>query len=120
MSRGYTIIPADTTLQYLVDEHILGGSRRSFIIQQGDTVVGLLTMHALQAVPKEKWPTTCVDQVMIPTGQVKQISPDTQIWEAIEEMDRDGVNQLPVMLDGRIQGILTREDVISYIRNMPK
>ena len=118
MSRGYTIIPADTTLQYLVDEHILGGSRRSFIIQKGDVVVGLLTMHALQAVPKEKWPATCVDQVMIPTDQVKQISPDTEIWEAIEEMDRDGVNQLPVMLDGQIQGILTREDVISYIRSL--
>jgi len=118
MSLGYTIIPADTTLQYLVDEHILGGSRRSFIIQEGDAVVGLLTMHALQAVPREKWSTTCVDQVMIPTGQVKQISPDTEIWEAIEKMDRDGVNQLPVMLDGKIRGILTREDVISYIRSL--
>jgi Zn-dependent protease len=118
MSLGYTIIPADTTLQYLVDEHILGGSRRSFIIQKDDAVIGLLTMHALQAVPRDKWPATCVDQVMIPTGQVKQINPDTEIWEAIEEMDRDGVNQLPVMLDGQIRGILTREDVISYIRSL--
>jgi Zn-dependent protease/predicted transcriptional regulator len=118
MSLGYTIIPSDTTLQYLVDEHILGGSRRSFIIQKDEAVVGLATMHALQAVPKEKWPTTRVDQVMIPSGQIKQISPDTEIWEAIEEMDRDGVNQLPVMLDGQIRGILTREDVISFIRRM--
>jgi Zn-dependent protease len=120
MSRGYTIIPHDTTLQYLVDEHILGGSRRSFIIKKDDAVVGLLTMHALQAVPKEKWPTTTVEQVMIPTGQIKQIGPDTEIWAAIEEMDRDGVNQLPVMLDGQIQGMLTREDVISFIRRMPR
>ncbi len=78
MSLGYTIIPADTTLQYLVDEHILGGSRRSFIIQKDDAVIGLATMHALQSVPKEKWPTTYVDQVMIPTDQVKQINPDTE------------------------------------------
>jgi len=77
-------------------------------------------MHALQAVPKEKWPTTTVEQVMIPTGQIKQIGPDTEIWAAIEEMDRDGVNQLPVMLDGQIQGMLTREDVISFIRRMPR
>ena len=119
MSLGYTNIPADTTLQYLVDEHILGGSRRSFVIKKGDAVVGLLTMHALQSVPKEKWAATTVDQVMIPTSQIKQIGPNTELWEAIEEMDRDGVNQLPVMLDGQIQGMLTREDVISYIRQMP-
>jgi Zn-dependent protease/CBS domain-containing protein len=119
MSRGYTIIPSDTTLQYLVDELILGGSRRSFIIQESDVVVGMLTMHALQAVPKEKWPATTVEQVMIPTSQIKQINPDTELWEAIEGMDRDGVNQLPVIVDGQIQGMLTREDVISFIRRMP-
>jgi signal-transduction protein with cAMP-binding, CBS, and nucleotidyltransferase domain len=118
MSLGYTIIPADTTLQYLVDEHILGGSRRSFVIKNGDIVVGLLTMHALQAVPKEKWPATTVEQVMIPTSQIKQIGPATELWEAIQEMDRDGVNQLPVMTDGQMQGMLTREDVISYIRRL--
>ena len=119
MSLGYTIIPADTTIQYLVDEHILGGSRRSFIIQKGDAVVGMLTMHALQVIPKEKWTTTTVEQVMIPNSQMKQINPDTEIWMAIEEMDRDGVNQLPVMQGAGIQGMLTREDVISFIRRMP-
>jgi signal-transduction protein with cAMP-binding, CBS, and nucleotidyltransferase domain len=36
----------------------------------------------------------------------------------MEEMDRDGVNQLPVMTDGQIVGMLTREDVISYLRTL--
>jgi signal-transduction protein with cAMP-binding, CBS, and nucleotidyltransferase domain len=34
------------------------------------------------------------------------------------EMDRDGVNQLPVMTSGRIEGMLTREDIISYLREL--
>ncbi len=34
------------------------------------------------------------------------------------EMDRDGVNQLPVVEDGRMVGMLTREDVISFLRTM--
>ena len=33
-------------------------------------------------------------------------------------MDRDGVNQLPVMADGRVVGMLTREDVISFLRTL--
>jgi signal-transduction protein with cAMP-binding, CBS, and nucleotidyltransferase domain len=33
-------------------------------------------------------------------------------------MDRDGVNQLPVMTDGQIQGMISREDVISYLRTL--
>jgi Zn-dependent protease/CBS domain-containing protein len=118
MSQGYTIIQSDTTLQALVDEHILGGSRRSFIVEKGEDVVGILTLHHLRDVPKERWSSTTVSQVMVPTANWKQIRPDTEIWQAIEEMDRDGVNQLPVMTDGKIDGMLTREDVISYIRTL--
>jgi Zn-dependent protease len=116
MSRGYTIIYADTTLQSLVDEHILGNSRRSFLVKKDDKVVGLLTLHELQRAPKESWPTTTVEEVMIPAAEFKQIGPNTGIWEAINEMDRDGVNQLPVFSGGEILGMLTREDVISFIR----
>jgi CBS domain-containing protein len=33
-------------------------------------------------------------------------------------MDRDGVNQLPVMTDGHLQGMLSREDVITFLRTL--
>jgi predicted transcriptional regulator len=55
---------------------------------------------------------------MIPAEQMKRVKPDTGLWAALEEMDRDGVNQLPVMSDGKIQGILSREDVNAYWRTL--
>lgn len=118
MSRNYTAIQSDTTLQYLVDDHILGGSRRSFIVEKGDEVVGLLTLHHLKDIPKDQWSTITAAQAMIPASQLKQIRLDTELWDAIEEMDRDGVNQLPVLAMGQIQGMLTREDIISYLRKL--
>jgi signal-transduction protein with cAMP-binding, CBS, and nucleotidyltransferase domain len=39
-------------------------------------------------------------------------------WEALEEMDRDGVNQLPVKVYGEIRGMHSREDIISYLRTL--
>jgi Zn-dependent protease len=118
MSKSYTIIYADTTLQLLVDEHILGGSRRSFIVKKAEQVAGMLTIHALKDVPKDKWGTTTVEEVMIPASRLIVVQPSTELFEAIQDMDRDGVNQLPVMVDGQIQGVLTREDVISYLRSL--
>ena len=118
MSPNYTSLPEDTTLQELVDEHILGGGRRSFIVEEGGQVKGLLTLHHIKEVPRDQWPTTTVSQAMLPVGRLKQIHPDTELWTAMEAMDRDGVNQLPVMTDGKIQGMLTREDVISYLRTL--
>jgi Zn-dependent protease/CBS domain-containing protein len=118
MNRQYTAIPADTTLQRLVDDHILGSGRRSFVVKRSNEAVGLLTLHHVKGVLRSEWPTTTSAQVMIPIEQTKRVKPDAELWTALEEMDRDGVNQLPVMVDGRIQGMLSREDIISYLRTL--
>jgi Zn-dependent protease/CBS domain-containing protein len=118
MNRQYTAIPADTSLQRLVDDHILAGGRRSFVVKRSDAVIGLLTIHHLKEIPRSGWPTMTAAQAMIPAEQMKRVRPDAELWAALEEMDRDGVNQLPVMVDGQIQGMLSREDVVSYLRTL--
>jgi Zn-dependent protease len=118
MSTNYTSILPDVPLQTLVDRHILGSGQRSFVVKEGDKVAGLLTLHDIKELPRAEWPATTAAQAMIPVAQVKRIRPDEELWAAIEEMQRDGVNQLPVMTDGHIQGMLRREDLISYLRNV--
>jgi Zn-dependent protease/CBS domain-containing protein len=118
MSQAYTIVQANTSLQSLMDDHILASSRRSYIVERGEEVVGLLTLHHLRGVPKEQWSTTTVEQVMIPCAKWKDLTLDTELWDAVEEMDRDGVNQLPVMTDGHIEGMLSRDDIISFLRDL--
>jgi Zn-dependent protease len=118
MSRDFPFVGDDITLEQMVDTHILGQGRRSFVIEHGDKVVGLLTLHNIRDVPRDEWATTTSAQAMIPMTQVKRIQPETELWDAVEEMDRDGVNQLPVMTDGQVEGMLSREDVLSYLRTL--
>ena len=118
MNRNYVTVPASTHLQDLVDRHILGGGRRSFVVTQGDQAVGLITLGQMKDVPRERWVTTTVAEAMTPVGRLKRVRPDTGLWEATGELDRDGVNQLPVMVDNRILGMLGRDDVMSYLRTL--
>jgi len=118
MSPHYTAIPAETTLQQLVDHHILAIGQRSFLVNRGGRVMGLLTLHHIKGIPRSAWPTTTVAQIIIPASEMKRIGPDEDLWQAVEKMDRDGVNQLPVMSNGTVLGVLRREDVISYLRTL--
>ena len=118
MTTTYPSIQPDTTIQTLVDRHVLGSGQRSFVVKEGDKVAGLLTLHDIKGLPRTEWPMTTATQAMIPLAQVKRIQPDEELWAAIEEMNHDGVNQLPVMTDGHIEGMLRREDIISYLRNL--
>jgi Zn-dependent protease len=118
MNRSYVSTPASTSLQDLVDRHILGSGTRAVIVTQDGHAVGLMTVHQAAAVPRDRWPTTTVGEAMMPFARVKRIKPTTGLWEAATEMDHDGVNQLLVAEDGRILGMLARADVLGYIRTL--
>jgi Zn-dependent protease/CBS domain-containing protein len=118
MNRNCPQVAADITVQEVVESHIFNSGERSFVVAAGDELAGLLTLHRIKDVPRSEWPTTTVRQAMIPAAQVKRIEPDANIWNALREMDSDGVNQLPVMTNGHVVGMLTREGVISFLRTM--
>ena len=118
MRRDYTLVRPDTTLEQLVNEHIWGSGRRSLVVKQNGRVVGLLTLHDVKKVLRSDWPTTTAAQAMIPAEQMKRIRPDAELVIALEKMDRDGVSQLPVMVDDQIKGLLGRDDVISLLRTL--
>lgn len=117
MNAKFPIVPADETLQQLVDEKILAGGGRSFVVESGGEPIGLLTLHQVREVPRERWDATRAQDRMIPLAEVHTIRPEQGLIEALKEMDSDGVNQLPVMLGGRVVGLLSRESVITYLRN---
>jgi len=118
MSGHCPVVSAELSLQQLVDDHVLGGGQRCFLVSRGEGTVGLMTLHRIKEVPRTDWSKTTAVQVMIPLDKLKRISPETGLWSALQEMDRDGVNQLPVMTDSRVVGMLSREDVITFLRTL--
>lgn len=118
MQSDMVTVSSDTTLRNLIDHHILGSGRRAFIVEHNGEKVGLLTLHAVREVPKEKWETTTVHELMIPEARVKTVEAHTPLWDAILKMDQDGVNQLPVMRDKKIIGILSRESTMTFLRTL--
>ena len=118
MSSPCASVPADLTLQQLVDEHIFVSGRRCFLVKRGTDVVGLMTLHGIKEVPRSDWGNTNAGQVMLPLEELKRVSPATDLWAALQLMDRDGVNQLPVMTGNEVIGMLSREDVITFLGTM--
>lgn len=118
MSTNCAVIPEDLTLQQLVDERILGSGQRTFLVNRGDETVGLITLHRIKEVPRPEWATTSAAQAMLPLEKLKRTGPDIELWSALQEMDRNGVNQMPVIRDQHVIGMLSREDAITFLRTL--
>jgi len=111
-------VAEDLTLQRLVDEHVLERGERCFLVNRGERTIGLVTVHQVKRVPRAEWATATVGRVMLPLEQLHCVGPETALVASLQLMDRDGVNQLPVVANGRVLGMLSRDDVISFLRTL--
>ena len=115
MSRDCTRVPDDLTLQDVVEKHILAGGHRCFVVSRGEQTIGVLTLTEIRNVARASWPTTRVTDVMIPFDKLISTPANAEAMTTIESMGRSGVNQLPVVEDGKIIGMFSREDLVHYL-----
>jgi Zn-dependent protease len=120
MGRNFTIVPADITLQKLADDHVLGLGRSFFIVQANDQAVGLLTLQGISELPRSEWPSIKSSDVMVPAAKMHSVQMGIEIADALTIMDQAGINQLPVMSGEQVSGILSRENVINFLRSRQK
>lgn len=116
MTRDCQALPANLTLEQAVHDYVLTTGRRCFPVLDGDHVLGLVTLHEIKAIPRSEWPETTVEKVMTPLSRLRTTRPDEGLWRALEEMTEEDVNQLPVMENGRLAGMLGRDNVLTFIR----
>jgi Zn-dependent protease/predicted transcriptional regulator len=116
MERDCPTVDSKLSLQQFVEEFLLPTGRRCFIVEEGDHVAGLITPNEVKGVERTLWPTTRIDSVMRPLQQLRIVTPATPAIEALEVMSREDVNQLPVVSNGRLEGVFSRAHVLRFLQ----
>jgi len=109
-------IPADLTVEALVNDVLLPTGRRCFPVEVDGHVQGLVTVHRIQQLPRQEWPHTRVDQVMIRRDELKTVRPDDELNDVLERMTGEDVNQLVVVDGDNLLGLIARDGLLNYIR----
>jgi len=117
MDRDCPTVESHLSLYDFLHQFLLRSGRRCYIVVQGDRLVGLITPNEVRAVDAESWPQTSVQSAMRPIAQLRTVSPDTPVTQALEVITRDDINQMPVVADGRLLGIFSRSSVMGFLRN---
>ena len=76
---------------------------------------GLITSHEIRQTDRAKWPYATLDDVMRPLKSISTVMPDSTLTSALEMMVRDDFNQLPVISNGQLEGVLSRAEILSYL-----
>ena len=116
MSVECGMVEPSLSVDNFVHNFLLRTGRRCFVVAKGDQVVGLITPHEVKNVDKEKWPSTSVEEAMVPLQKLKTISPEAPLRNALESMAQNDINQLPVISDGHFKGIISRDQIVRFLQ----
>jgi Zn-dependent protease/CBS domain-containing protein len=116
MTTDYITVPPTITINQLVQEYVLPKGLHLFLVTEGERFKGILTLQNIKTVPQSKWDTTQVGKIMVPAGRLKVTSPDQDVLSIVEQMDEKEINQMPVASEGRIIGVVSRDNLLKFLR----
>jgi Zn-dependent protease/predicted transcriptional regulator len=115
MTRDCPLVDGHATLQTFVEDTLLRTGQRCFVVAEEGAIAGLITLHEVKAVDRARWPSTLVSEVMRPQAQLRLVTPETPVTEALEMLGHDDINQVPVVVHKRLVGMLSRDHILRYL-----
>jgi Zn-dependent protease len=116
MTRDCARVEPSSSLEQVVRDEVLGAGRRCFVVTEEGRLAGLLTVHEIKGIPRDRWPVVTVSEAMTPAEKVTVVDPRTDLMAALEKMDDADVAQMPVLEAGRLVGMIGREQILHYVR----
>lgn len=110
-----TVAP-ETTIEDLVEHHILGQNIRGVPVVRDGALVGIITLSDVKSVPRTQWREFRVIDRMTPLEHLMTVTPDSPLTAALQAMSDKDIHQIPVVRDGMLVGLVTRNDVIRFIQ----
>ena len=107
-------VSGHTPVSQLVDR-FMQSEDRCFPVLEGDQFVGLVCMADLRKVPRDRWDATPVRAIMTEASDVAVAWPDESAADALGKLSSRDVDQLPVVENGRLVGMLRRGDLLRWI-----
>ncbi|MDD9901169.1 MAG: site-2 protease family protein [Alphaproteobacteria bacterium] len=108
-------VSPDINLATLIDNYAYKYYQKRFPVTEGKTIVGVISLKNVMALDRNKWQWLHVSSVMEPIGEHAVIDPDASAAEALDAMQRHGVDALFVAQNRQLQGVISLKDIAHYL-----
>jgi Zn-dependent protease len=115
MLTRFAVVPPDMTVNALVQEHVLRSDQRVFPVLDRERLIGMVCLRDVHALDRAAWESTPVRDIMTPLERVTWVNPGQDALEALAVLAQKNVNQLPVIENGRVRGLVRREDILKWL-----
>jgi Zn-dependent protease len=119
MDRDFGKVQAGVSVQAFAEEHLLErqspspgvASPRAYAVYRDEFLVGVLSLRELGRIPMASWGQTNIERAMLPIADVSSMEPSAPALGALHLILEEGVEHIAVMAEGRLLGLVTRNEL---------
>ena len=115
MQRDGPAVGPELSLDSLVHHHLIQGDQRALPVVRDGILLGLVSIADIRSVPPDAWAATEVGSIMRRADELHLASPDEPLAKAFEQLARQDVEEMPVVVDATLVGMLRRRDVTRWL-----
>ena len=116
MREDFPSVTPGTPLQEIVDAFMIGHGERAVMVANDGAVLGIITVSDIRRTPREAWINTPAQRVMTPRESIITVDGNRPAVEVLMLLGDKGLNQVPVLEEGRMVGLVTRREIIERVQ----
>lgn len=119
MDQDVAVVGPNLTLDTLLDQHTRGEGAGMYPVTVDGSLVGTLDVRRAHRVPRSRWPTTRVADVMTSGDAIGVLTQRSAVIDALLRFESSRAVAFPVVDETdprRLLGILTRERLVEALR----
>jgi len=116
MTKDFETVSSRLPVQSLVDDYILKKRERVFLVADDGELKGIVCLEDVKRIPRESRSAVKVGEIMTPKEKLEVVSPDADGRQILSRITGKDIHQVPVMVGGKVAGIICRTDVLRFIQ----
>jgi Zn-dependent protease len=107
------VAPGDS-VKSLVSQKVLHSDQRVFPVVRDQQLLGAVSVQSLRRLSEADWETP-VERVMIPRSQLDLLSPSTDATLALQRLNAENAEEMPVVEGPELRGMVRRQDLLRWL-----
>jgi Zn-dependent protease/predicted transcriptional regulator len=116
MTENVVTVEYYVSLEQLVEDYFYKYKFSMLPVVRIGEIMGIVTLDDIKKVHKSIWDETTVGSIAQKLEEDLIVSPRDTVSIAMDKAFKNGVGRVLVMEDGRLLGIVSRTDILNYIR----
>jgi CBS domain-containing protein len=116
MDRNPECVSPGASVESIVYGSFIQKGVRALPVCNERGLMGIVTLSDVKKLPQELWENTPVQQIMT-ISPLESVEQNDYLSGALSILASRGLNQIPVLDEGKLVGLLSRADVIRYLQS---